>query len=81
MCCWGVFLGIQIVVYRSSHQSTPSANKVAVSEMGRKSLVMSLGTLFLGTGLTSAFFHTAGTDACWMEALKIEVTGGPSRGA
>jgi hypothetical protein len=53
----------------------------AVSEMGRKSLVMSLGILFLGTGMTSAFFHTAGTDACWREALKIEVTGGASRGA
>jgi hypothetical protein len=48
--------------------------------MGRKSLVMLLGT-FLGTGVTSAFFHTAGTDACWREALKIKVTGGASRGA
>ena len=50
-------------------------DKVAVSEIGRKSLFMSLGALFLGTWITSAFFHTSGTDACWREALKIEVTG------
>ena len=36
--------------------------------------MLSLGALFLGTGITSPFFHTSGTDACWREALKIEVT-------
>ena len=39
-------------------------DKVAVSEIGRKSLVMSLGILFFGKGMTSAFFHSLGIDAC-----------------
>ena len=35
--------------------------RVEVSEIGRKSLEMWLGTDFLGTGITSAFFHVEGT--------------------
>ena len=36
-------------------------DKVEVSEIGRKSLEMSLGTDFWGTGITSAFFQMEGT--------------------
>ena len=35
-------------------------DKVKVSEIGRKSLEMSLDTDFLGTGITFAFFHMEG---------------------
>ena len=36
-------------------------DRVEVSEIGRKSLKMPLGTDFLGTGITSVFFHMEGT--------------------
>ena len=36
-------------------------DRVEVSEIGRKSLEMSLDTDFLGTGIKSAFFHMEGT--------------------
>ena len=36
-------------------------DRVEVSEIGRKSLEMSLGTDFLGTEIMSAFFHMEGT--------------------
>lgn len=50
-------------------------DKVAVSEIGRNFLVMSAGTNIYGIGMTSAFFHMEGTDAFWMEALKIDAHG------
>ncbi len=66
------FLRIQIVVYQFSLLSAPSANLQQnvhtslttwqlMSEIGRKSLVISFGTLILGTEMISAFFHVAGT--------------------
>ena len=50
-------------------------DKVAVSEIGRKSLFMSLGALFLGTGITSAFSIRQEPTPAGERALKIEVTG------
>ncbi len=48
---------------------------VGVSEIGRKSVLISIKTLVFWIGMTFAFFYIAGTDACWMDALKIEATG------
>ena len=63
----------------SSNQSVTKRSqvldKVDVSEMGRKSLVMFSGDAIFEIGMLSAFFHIAGTVACWIEALKIDATG------
>ena len=45
---------------------------VGVSDIGRKSVLISTGTVTFGIEITSASFHDVGTCACCSEALKIE---------
>ena len=54
-----------VALIDSNNQSVTNLSlifdRVEVGEIGSKSLEMSLGTDFLGTGITSAFFHMEGT--------------------
>ena len=71
-------LSIFSLTYSSSQSVTKRSqvlDSVDVSEMGRRSLVMSWGDDIFGIGMTLAFFQMAGTVACWTEALKIDATG------
>ena len=49
--------------------------RVGVSEIGRKSVLISVSTFVFWIEMTSAFFHLAGMEACWIDALKIEAIG------
>ena len=49
--------------------------RVGVSEIGRKSVLISVNTFAFWIEMTSAFFHLAGMEACWIDALKIEAIG------
>ena len=51
-------------------------DKTGVSEIGRKSLWMSVGGLTLGIGRMSAHFHSMGTVPSRKLLLKIAQTGG-----
>ena len=67
--CWWSSWG---VTRSSIHFLTKDSKTLAAvgrSEIGRKSLVRSVGVGTFGTGTTSADFQTMGTKFCWIGAL------------
>ena len=64
----------QVVKWPISKITFKVLNRVDVSEIGRRHMVMSSGDDSFTIGMTLAFFHIVGTVACFIEVLKIDAT-------
>ena len=63
------------LISQSDTNDSQILDKVGISEIGCKSVVISAGVEVFGIGITSAFFHAVGTCCCCIEALRSEATG------